>query len=99
MMSDGFRCGTGSCSRLRTGHPVDRLPCHWLTRDGEVYWMRAPSTPRHIPGPTDFEDGIVMDIDSRKREEAARRESEEHFRLLVENADLPVVITDRKSVV
>ena len=55
-------------------------------------------------GPTDFEDGIVMDIDSRKREEAARRESEEHFRLLVENADLPVVITawedakvDRKS--
>ena len=60
--------------------------------DGDVRWMQMSATPRVLPGGRILWDGILMDITARKREEAARRESEERFRLLVENAEMPVVI-------
>jgi PAS domain S-box-containing protein len=62
-------------------------------RDGELRWMQASSTPRLLTDGRILWDGIIMDITSRKREEVAREESEGRFRLVVENAELPVAIT------
>lgn len=61
--------------------------------DAQMRWVHMSATPRLLPGGRILWDGILMDITARKREEAARRESEERFRLLVENAEMPVVIT------
>jgi two-component system cell cycle sensor histidine kinase/response regulator CckA len=66
-------------------------------RNGEVRWVRASSTPRLLPDGRVLWDGIVMDITGRKREEAAREESEGRFRLVIENAELPVVITSMED--
>jgi PAS domain S-box-containing protein len=62
-------------------------------RDGEVRWFHTSSAPRTLPDGRIVRDGTVLDITDRIREEGARRASEERFRLLVENAELPVVIT------
>jgi PAS domain S-box-containing protein len=66
-------------------------------RNGEVRWMQASSTPRLLPDGRILWDGIVMDITGRIREAAAREESEGRFRLVVENASLPVVITSMED--
>src|ERR1035437_9142149 len=62
-------------------------------RDGQVRWMHLSSRPRLLPDGRILWDGILLDITGRKREEAAREESEGRFRLVVENEALPVVIT------
>ena len=67
------------------------------TRDGEVCWMQVSSTPRPLPDGRILWDGIIMDITGRKREEAAREESEGRFRLVIENAELPVAITSMED--
>jgi two-component system cell cycle sensor histidine kinase/response regulator CckA len=75
------------------------VPLRIRTRNGEAHWVQASSTPRLLPDGRILWDGIVMDITGRKREEAAREESEGRFRLVIENAELPVVIAsmeDRK---
>jgi PAS domain S-box-containing protein len=66
-------------------------------RNGKVRWVQAASTPRLLPDGRVLWDGIVMDITGRKREEAAREESEGRFRLVIENAELPVVITSMED--
>lgn len=63
------------------------------TRHREVHWVQVSSTPSLLPDGRVLWNGIVMDITSRKREEAAREESEGRFRMVIENAELPVVIT------
>ena len=67
------------------------------TRDGAVRWMQASSTPRPLPDGRILWDGILLDITGRKREEAAREESEGRFRLVIENAELPVAITSMED--
>jgi PAS domain S-box-containing protein len=62
-------------------------------RDGQVRWMHLSSTPRPLPDGRVLWDGIQLDVTDRKRQEAAREESEGRFRLVVENAEMPVVIT------
>src|ERR1035438_4970803 len=66
-------------------------------RNGEIRWVQASSTPRLLPDGRILWDGIAMDITDRKREEAAREESEGRFRLVIENAELPVVITSMED--
>jgi PAS domain S-box-containing protein len=67
------------------------------TRNGEAHWVQASSTPRLLPDGRILWDGILMDITGRKREEAAREESEGRFRLVIENAELPVVIASMED--
>jgi PAS domain S-box-containing protein len=66
-------------------------------RDGELRWMHISSTPRLLPDGRILWDGIQMDITGRKREEAAREESEGRFRLVIQNAEMPVVITSMED--
>ncbi|MCX6632700.1 MAG: MASE1 domain-containing protein [Candidatus Solibacter sp.] len=62
-------------------------------RDGAVRWMQLSSTPRRLPDGRVLWDGILLDVTDRQREAAARLESEVRFRLVVKNAELPVLIT------
>ena len=61
--------------------------------DGEWRWMQVCSRPRRVSERRVLWDGVATDITARKQAEAALRQREEQFRVIMENlADLVVVL-------
>ncbi len=65
-----------------------------LTRDGRVVWLHDETHHISEPGLTPFSQGIEFDITELKQTEAALRESEERFRLVVDSAPSGIVVVD-----
>ncbi len=61
-------------------------------RDGEIRWMQFSSSPRRLPDGRILWDGIQTDVTESRRREQALRESEERYRVLVHNTEMPVVV-------
>lgn len=70
--------------RIRLGQAPRRAEIRLLTKDGEYCWVRHHSRPIEIGGQPAGMRGVVTDITDLKEAEVALRESEEKFRLLVE---------------
>lgn len=62
--------------------------------DGQWRWMQLCSRPRHTPDGKVLWDGVVTDITVRKEAEEAIRQSEERFRLIMENLTDLVAVLD-----
>ena len=60
------------------------------TATGEVRWRRFISSPRRLADGRTVWDGIELDITERKRMEEALRESEQKYRILVEESTDPI---------
>ena len=54
--------------------------------DGELRWISAESIPRDLPDGSTVWEGVLIDISDRQQALAQLAASEEHFRLLAENA-------------
>ena len=61
-------------------------------RDGEIRWMHLTSSPRRLPDGRVLSDGIQTDVTESRRAQEALRESEERYRVLVHNTEMPVVV-------
>jgi PAS domain S-box-containing protein len=76
------------------------LEYRWLHKDGEYRWLSANRRLlRDEEGRPMAIIGLARDITARKRAEEALRQSEARYRLLVENAGVPIVVVNRDGVV
>jgi two-component system cell cycle sensor histidine kinase/response regulator CckA len=66
----------------------------WRQKDGEVIDVLLSSTPLDLDAPSAEVTFTALDITARKRVEHALRKREEHYRSLVENIDLGVMLID-----
>ncbi|HII99110.1 MAG TPA: PAS domain S-box protein [Methanoregula sp.] len=66
---------------------------HCRHKDGHLFWSEVSLRRRNIAG-RDYILAIERDITDRKRAEEARRESEERYRLLVENIPFGITLMD-----
>jgi PAS domain S-box-containing protein/putative nucleotidyltransferase with HDIG domain len=77
---------------LAAGHPL-RQEYRILRPDGEIRWVEARANPFFDDtGHLNRFDGVISDITERKQSEKALRESEQRFRLLIENSSDIVLI-------
>ncbi|MBL0161143.1 MAG: PAS domain S-box protein [Bryobacterales bacterium] len=60
--------------------------------DGAIRWMEFSSSPRRLADGRILWDGLQLDVTEAKRAEQAQRESEQRYRVLVENTELPVMV-------
>ena len=67
------------------------------TPDGRLRWMYVSATPRRLDDGSTLWEGIQLDITGAKEAELALRASEERYRLLIHNTELPVLVTDRAT--
>jgi PAS domain S-box-containing protein len=72
----------------------------WIRHDGSILWVRENATAVTGPGgEVVYYEGTVEDITKRKRAEEALRDSEERFRLLIENSSDIVTIMNTDGAV
>jgi PAS domain S-box-containing protein len=64
-----------------------------LKKDGQVVWIRTEAQQLFVDGRIAGVQGVLVDITERKKAEKALRESEEKYRILVENAKDAVFVT------
>ncbi len=76
---------------LRAGQPISNMENRYLTRDGEVRWISWNAFP--LTGDS-LIFGVARDITERKAAERALRESEQHFRMLIENVQDTITVLD-----
>jgi PAS domain S-box-containing protein len=83
---------------LTPSHPVDSIEHRIIMADGEVRWQRW--TDRAIfdekGNVTEFQ-SVGQDTTDRKRAEEALRESEERYRVLIENASVAIGVVQNKK--
>ncbi|MBS7458589.1 PAS domain S-box protein [Coralloluteibacterium stylophorae] len=79
------------------------LDCEFrvVARDGEVRWVGMRGRPSHAADGTPLRmTGICLDITTRRRTEAALRESEERYRQIVEGAeDFAILTLDDRRII
>ena len=90
---DGSRLAQGF-QRLLAGEGQEN-EYRFLTKTGEVRWLRASSQAIVEEGHVVGVQGLLMDVTMQKQAEQELRESEERWRLVVENAPDFVLMVDR----
>jgi len=99
--SDDVAMSIGFLKRLQTGNEGSaRFEKRYLRKDGGVVWVDlSVMLLRDSAGRPDHFVTDVQDITDRKQAEAALRESEEKYRLLVDNAGEAVVVAQDGNLV
>jgi len=81
----------------RDGKVVD-FESHWICPDGAVvYAIESAVAVRDATGQILYYDGVVEDITKRKQAEQALRESEQRFRIMLEEAADGVILHDAQG--
>jgi len=80
-------------ARILTGKNLDPVEHRIRRKDGRVRWVQNTPVPHYdSSGALISYDGLISDITLRKRAEERLRESEEKYRLLVENANETIMV-------
>jgi PAS domain S-box-containing protein len=83
---------------FRGAIPYYQLEKRYIRKDGTVMWARLTgSLVRRHDQSVEYAVGVVEDITEHKREEAARRETEERFRALIETASDVITVVDPEA--
>ncbi len=83
-------------ARLRDKGAVDDMEMHMRRRDGSLFWGAVSARLIDYRGEEVVVSSIV-DLTERKTMEQALRDSEKHFRMLIEEAPLPVWMIDTET--
>lgn len=70
----------------------------FVTKAGEIRWARTSARSMTVRGQTVGTQGILVDISDRKRIEEALRQSEEKYRVLVQNAKDAVFVIQQECI-
>lgn len=66
---------------------------------GETRWIRIESDPVKLPDGESLWNGVITDITERKQREEALRESEHHFRSIIENTEAGYFFIDKDGII
>jgi PAS domain S-box-containing protein len=85
---------------IETRGEIQDLESAWTRKDGSVVYIRESARAfRDQQGRTLYYDGTVEDITERKKAEDALRESQEKYKLLLENMNEVVMLVDNDDTV
>ncbi len=84
-------------SSLLTGASLNNFVFQYRHKDGTPKWGEGFGSLLKIRGRKRVMQLMLFDITERKHMEAALQESEEHYRLLFENAELPITVFDSQG--
>jgi PAS domain S-box-containing protein len=93
---DDLEADVGHVARLLSGEAdAYGMEKRYIRSDGRQTWVRLTvSLVRDAQGRPDYFISVVEDIDRRKQAEAALRESQERFKVLVENAPDAILLLE-----
>ncbi|HPU89878.1 MAG TPA: PAS domain S-box protein, partial [Spirochaetota bacterium] len=93
---DRGRLSEAIARAIEHGEPYD-MEMRFITAKGNRLWTRTRCIPEVEHGKTVLLRGIFQDITERKQNELAMRESEEHYRAIVENTSDFIMRYDREG--